>query len=431
MSQYEEPEADYEAKLAEIGHEAILAADDMRLLDHKQRCAIIRQLAAVVKDNAKALESANQDDLRDAMERGISSDALHGIQVSCEQIEAAADGLLHIADMPDPLAQASHEAQLADDLSLIRRQVPLGVVGVLHEAGPLFTLGAITLCIKSGNALIVRGSAESIETNRLLGKLARQAARSLDLEARIVEVIPWQDRAVVHLLLEMKDTIDVLIPRGSQGLVDLVRRRAQMPVIAHDVGVCHMYIDREADLNLAVSLVHEAKVLSPYASTAASTLLVHQAVAEAFIPKLSQLLRQNGLELRGDKTVQQLTDAFAAVETDWHQGTGELAVTVGVVQSLGDALGHINTIGANLADAIVTENPERAAVFEASVRSAAVYVNAPTTLTSGPVFDLGPDIAISAGPLHARGPIGMQHLTTVQYLVQPTKQHSPTAESHD
>jgi len=326
--------------------------------------------------------------------------------------------LEEVARLPDPVGEVVKAWERPNRLRIKRVRVPLGVIGIIYESRPNVTADCAGLCLKSGNAVILRGGSEAIQSNRAIARLLQQALRLTQLPPAAVTLIPSTERAGVDILLGLTPYVDLIIPRGGQALIDNVTRRSKIPVVKHDKGICHVYVDEQANLQMAEEIAFNAKVQRPATCNAMETLLVHERVAQTFLPRMADRLRQAGVELRGDAPTRKLVRwVTPATERDWATEYLDLILSVRVVKNLEQAIAHIRRYGSQHSDAIVTDDPSRAEQFLQAVDSACVYVNASTRFTDGYQFGLGAEIGISTNKLHARGPMALEELTTYKYLV--------------
>ena len=329
-----------------------------------------------------------------------------------------ATGLREVADLPDPIGEIERMWLRPNGMRVGRMRVPLGVIGVIYESRPNVTAEAAGLCLKAGNAVILRGGSEAVRSNVAIGRLLHDAGLKAGLPEGALTVVDRTERELVTALLKQDRYIDLIIPRGGEGLIRTVMEQSTIPVVKHDKGVCHIYVDEAADPAMAESVCVNAKVQRPGTCNAVETLLIHQAIAPTFLPKLIDRLRQAKVEVRGcERTRALVKGVTAATEADWSAEYLDLIVSVRVVDSMDAAVEHIATYGSQHTDAIITEDYRRAMEFLRVVDSSAVMVNASTRLNDGGQFGLGAEIGISTGRLHARGPMGLHDLTTIKYIV--------------
>ena len=389
---------------------SVTTADKNRAL-----LAIADALIAAESD----LLAANAEDLAAARARGMASAMLDRLSLTAQGIEHMADGVRQIAALPDPVGEITEMVFRPTGIQVGKMRVPLGVVGIIYESRPNVTIDAAALCLKSGNATVLRGGSEVAATNRALAEVIRAGLAAGGLPADAVQIVPTTDRAAVALMLGMNQYIDVMIPRGGKGLVELVTAEARMPVIKHLDGVCHVYVDDQADLAKALRVSINAKTHRYGVCNAMETLLVHAAVAGNFLPQIAPRFAEKGVELRGCPRTQAILGAgvIPASEADWHAEYLAPILAVRVVDSLDAAIAHIEHYGSHHTDAIITEHLPTARRFLREVDSASVLVNASTRFADGFEFGLGAEIGISTDKIHARGPVGLHGLTSQKFIV--------------
>ena len=385
-----------------------------------------RGLLAMADELAAAGDSilpANAQDVESGRANGLSTAMLDRLALSQKRLEAMAEGVRQVAELPDPVGEVIREWTRPNGLRISKVRVPIGVVGIIYESRPNVTSDAAVLCTKTGNATILRGGSESIHSNvAIAAALSRGAARA-GLPADSVLLIPTTDREAVKHLCGMDRYLDVIVPRGGKGLIETVVSHARMPVIKHYDGICIIYVDQDADLGMAESIVTNAKCQRPGVCNAIETVLIHSAVAEKFFATAGRALREKGVEIRGDAATRRfLPDAKPATEQDFRTEFLDLILAVKVVDSLEEAVAHVEEYGSHHSDGIVTANEETAERFLAEVDSATVYWNASTRFTDGGEFGFGAEIGISTDKLHARGPMALEELTTYKYLLRGTGQ---------
>ena len=377
------------------------------------------QLAAqLLQERTPELLAANGLDLIDASQTGLTSAQIDRLRLTPERIQAVAKGLREVAALPDPIGRVADSSVRPNGLQVHKIQVPLGVIFFIYESRPNVTVDAAALCVKSGNAVILRGGKEALHSNTKLYEILKNALGAVELPEDAVQLVTTTDRAAVGQMLKQNDTIDLVIPRGGEDLIRRVTLEATMPVLKHYRGNCHVYVDRAADLAMAERIVVNAKCQRPGVCNAAESLLVHADVAEAVLPSVGAALRQRGVELRGCPTTRRLIpEATPATEEDYAAEFLELILSVKVVDELEEAIRHINHYGSQHSDAIVTNDLRAARRFTAAVDSAAVLVNASTRFHDGYEFGLGAEIGISTDKFHARGPCGLLELCSYKYVV--------------
>lgn len=362
--------------------------------------------------------SANLADMEAGMTKGLSDALLDRLALNETRIKSMADGLREIAALPDPIGEVLSMTKRPNGLDVGRIRTPIGVIGLIYESRPNVTADAAGLCLKSGNAILLRGGEEALNSNRRIAAIIAKAAQECGIPQGAIQLVDSEDRESAMLMMKMHDYLDVLIPRGGKGLKKAVQENASVPVIMTGMGNCHVYVDESADLDKALPIVHNAKVQRPSVCNAAETLLVHRAAAEKFLPLVLSDLKEAGVEIRGcEKTCQIVRGLLPASEADWDEEYLDLIIAVKVVDSLEEAIDHINRHGTGHSEAIVSENYTSVRQFMSRVDAAAVYANASTRFTDGNEFGFGAEMGISTQKLHARGPMGLKELTTVKYLI--------------
>jgi glutamate-5-semialdehyde dehydrogenase len=392
-----------------------LSADD--------RMHILHAMAAGIEREADSIIDANRRDLDAARTGGLSDAMIDRLRLDEKRIEAMVGGVHEVADLPDMLGERISRHEHPKGMAIERVRVPLGVVLMIYESRPNVTADAAALCFKAGNAVILRGGSEALHSNRAIAGAMLSAGAEAGLPDHAIQLVPTTDRAAVRELLGMDGLIDLVIPRGGEGLIRAVAESSRIPVMKHYKGVCHVYVDAAADLDIAVSIVINAKCQRPGVCNAMETLLVHEDVAKAFLPRVGQELCEHGVEIRGDERACELiAGAKPASEEDWFAEYLDLILAVRVVREVDEAIAHIERYGSRHTDAIVTEDHAGADRFVREVDSAAVFVNLSTRFTDGSEFGLGAEIGISTDKLHARGPCGIEALTTYKYISRGTGQ---------
>ncbi len=380
--------------------------------------ALLRKIASLLKENQDDIIAANTKDLESAREAGLSKVLLDRLTLNEQRIKQMIAGVRDVITLPDPVGEIISKVKRPNGLVIERMRVPLGAIGIIYEARPNVTIDAAVLCLKAGNAVLLRGGSEAINANAALVSILKLALEQTGFPPSCVEFIDSTDRSAVTEMLKQDRYIDVIIPRGSQSLIRFVAEQSTIPVIVHGEGNCHVYVDRTANLATAEEIVFNAKVQRPSVCNAAEKLLVHSAIAEKFLPRIARRLRSASVELRGDEAVRNiLADVVPVTEEDWYREYLDLIIAIKIVPSLEEAIRHINTYGSHHSDAIVTGTKSAGEKFLREVDSAAVYVNASTRFTDGYEFGLGAEIGISTQKLHARGPMGLVELTSTKYIV--------------
>lgn len=399
-----------------VGTDARQASTRMMTATTAEKNAALHHIANALKSNVKELTAANQLDLEAGLAEGLSDAMLDRLALTPDRIKAMIDGLHQVASLNDPIGQISNMDFLPSGIQRGQMRVPLGVVGIIYESRPNVTIDATALCLKSGNAAILRGGKEAIHSNRALADVVQKGLRKAGLPEAAVQIISTTDRAAVGELITMPQYVDVIVPRGGKSLIERVSNDARVPVIKHLDGVCHVYIDAKADHEKAVRIAMNAKTRRYGVCNAMETLLVHKASTEVLI-ELATLYRERGVELRGCDRTRNLIDCLPATEQDWYEEYLGPILAIRVVDSADQAMAHINHYGSQHTDAIVTEDYTLARRFLAAVDSSSVMVNASTAFADGAEYGLGAEIGISTDKIHARGPVGLIGLTSQKYIV--------------
>lgn len=362
--------------------------------------------------------AANALDMERAAAKGMKSSMLDRLKLTAARIEGMADGLRQVANLPDPVGNVLDGKTLANGLTITKVRVPLGVIGIIYEARPNVTADAAGLCLKSGNAVVLKGGSEAMESNKAVAGILSEAATAAGMPEGAIQFIDTSDRQAVQDLIHLNGLVDVVIPRGGAGLIKMVVMNATVPVIETGAGVCHTYVDASADVEMAVKIAYNAKVQRPSVCNAMETLLVHKAIADKFMPAMLAKYAEAGVEIRGDEGVQSFDKAVVPVtEEDWATEYGDLRLSVKIVDSIEEAMEHIARFGTGHSECIVTNDYSQAQLFQKTVDAAAVYVNASTRFTDGNEFGFGAEIGISTQKLHARGPMALPELTSTKYLI--------------
>jgi len=409
---------DIAAYMREIGVRARAASTAMARADTHAKNTALGAIAAAIRRDKANLQAENARDLEAGRAKGLDAAMLDRLTLSDQAIETMAKGLEQIADLPDPIGEISDLKYRPTGIQVGRMRVPLGVIGIIYESRPNVTADAAGLCLKSGNATILRGGSEALHSNQAIAACIREGLAAAGLPADAVQVVETADRAAVGELITMTDYVDIIVPRGGKGLIERLMRDSKIPMIKHLDGICHVYIDEHADLAKAIKIADNAKTQRYGTCNTMETLLVHDAIAPSVLPPLCKIYLDKGVELRGDSAARAIVPAMkAATEEDW--GTEYLApiLAVRVVASLDEAMAHIARYGSRHTDAIVTENHPNAMRFLREVDSASVMVNASTRFADGFEFGLGAEIGISNDKLHARGPVGLEGLTSLKWIV--------------
>ncbi|MEJ2345733.1 MAG: glutamate-5-semialdehyde dehydrogenase [Gammaproteobacteria bacterium] len=409
---------DVHAYMAAVGRQARAAARAMARADSAAKNAALEAMADALERSREALRSANVQDLEAGRQGGLSAALLDRLELTDARIDAMAAGLRQVAALADPVGEIADLRYRPSGIQVGRMRVPIGVIGIIYESRPNVTADAAALCLKAGNAAVLRGGSEAIHSNQAIAECIREGLRQAGLPLDAVQVVATTDRAAVGELITMPEYVDVIVPRGGKGLIERISRDARVPVIKHLDGVCHVYIDDEADLEKAVPIAFNAKSPRYGTCNTMETLLVAEGVAADVLPELGRMYQEVGVELRGCDTARTLTPGMAAAtDADWDAEYLAPILAVRVVKDLDEAIEHIERHGSHHTDAIVTENYTRARRFMREVDSSSVMVNASTRFADGFEYGLGAEIGISTDKLHARGPVGLEGLTTQKFVV--------------
>ena len=401
-----------------LGQTAKASTSQLSLLSTKTKNQILNQMAEALEANTQKIIAANQKDLAKADDYGIKETMKDRLRLDEARIQEMANGIRQVATLPDPIGNIDKMWQNADELMIGAKRVPLGVVGMIYESRPNVTTDAASLCFKTGNAVILRGGKEAFYSNQLLVAIMQAVLAQNDIHPGAIQFVDDISREVVQEMMRLNDYLDVLIPRGGAGLIQNVKNHATVPVIETGTGNNHVYIDKDADLEMAVKITMNAKTQRPSVCNAIETLLVHKDVAAEVLPILEKELLAKNVEIRADqKALAYLTQASEATQADWETEFLDYILAIKVVDSLEEAISHINKYNTKHSEAIVTENYSAAQKFLNEVDAAAVYVNASTRFTDGFVFGFGAEIGISTQKLHARGPMGLDALTSIKYII--------------
>ena len=411
------------AYMAHLGAQARAAATSMAASSTAARNEALCALARRLRDGTDTLQAANAPDLAAAQAAGLPAPMVDRLRLSAKVIATVAQGCEQLAAMPDPIGELTQVLRRPSGISVGRMRVPLGVFGMIYESRPNVTIEAASLAIKSGNACILRGGSEALRSNLALWRCVQAALADAGLPPQAVQMIETADRAAVGHLIAMPESVDVIIPRGGKGLIERISAEARVPVIKHLDGNCHVYVDAEVDLDMAVRVTDNAKTQKYSPCNAAESLVVHAAQAVAFMPRIGALFAAKGVQMRCDEAAAQVlravpgADVVAATQADWSQEYLAPIISVKVVTSLDEAISHINRHGSHHTDAILTTNHPNAMRFLREVDSASVMVNASTRFADGFEYGLGAEIGISTDKFHARGPVGLEGLTSLKWIV--------------
>lgn len=409
---------DIHNSVKKMAEDALMASHRLSRISSNAKNAALLRMADEIGWHRDFILSENSRDLTGAREKGLSAPMIDRLTLSDASIEAMAQGLREIAALPDPVGKVTSMWRRPNGLLVGRMRIPLGVIGIIYESRPNVTVDASALCLKSGNAVILRGGSESIFSNMAIASILQDVLRESPLPDKAIQVIPFTDREAVSTLLQLDEQIDLIIPRGGEELIRTVVAQSKIPVIKHYKGVCHIFVDATADINMAVNICVNAKVQRPGVCNAMETLLVHADIASAFLPKVAERLQKSGVLLKGcDNTRKILKNIDAATEEDWYAEYLDLILAVRVVPSIDAAIEHIEKYGSLHTESIITKDYTSSQRFLNQVNSSTVLVNASTRFSDGFELGLGAEIGISTTKLHAFGPMGLEELTTSKFII--------------
>ena len=408
---------DVKELIADMARRARQASREVACLSTSVKNDLLLKTADMIIQRRESLQKENAKDLENAREKGLSDAFIDRLALSDKVINSMADGLREVAALPDPVGEVPGMWIRPNGLQVGRVRIPLGVIGMIYESRPNVTIDAAGLCLKAGNAIILKGGSDAINSNLALASVIQEALSSLGVTGDAVQVIPTTDRNAVTEMLKREEEIDLIIPRGGEGLIRFVVEHSSIPVLKHYKGVCHVYVDRYADLDMAREICFNSKVQRPGVCNAMEGMLVHSAVADEFLPAMAEKFRQAGVEIRGcERTCSIVPDAVPAKDSDWGEEFLALILAVKVVDSMQEAMDYIATYGSNHTEAIVTRDYSRSRKFMAEVDASLVITNASTRFNDGGQLGLGAEIGISTSKLHAYGPMGLEELTTTKFI---------------
>ena len=401
-----------------MGRNAVAASRELAKLSARKKNAILNTMADEIGQRRKAILYSNARDMEAGQKAGLTPALLERLQLTEARIDAMAKAIRDVATLKDPVGRSIRRWSRPNGLEIRKLRVPIGVIGIIYESRPNVTADATALCIKTSNAVILRGGKEAIASNSAIAQALQAGGARQGLPANAVQLIQTTDHEAIRELVQLEGLVDLVMPRGGEALIRAVTEHARVPVIKHYKGVCHVFVDESANPDMALAIVENAKCQRPGVCNAIETLLVHNRVAPAFLPRAARRLAECGVELRGDAASRDFVPSIKpATEDDWYAEYLALILSVRIVPSVAAAIEHINHYGSRHSDAIVTESKTSARLFTQEVDSAAVYVNASTRFTDGGEFGMGAEIGISTDKLHARGPMGLEELTTYKYVV--------------
>ncbi len=407
-----------ESIIIQMATDAKSASRQIAKCSSNKKNEVLLKLADKIKQQAQYLKNENQKDLLWAKEKKLSDAMIDRLKITDATIESMADGLKDVVRQDDPVGAICKTTIRPNGLEVSRMRIPLGVIGIIYESRPNVTIDAACLCIKSGNAVILRGGSEAFNSNQALASLVKDTLVEAGLPASTVQVVPIREREAVNILLRQDELIDLIIPRGGEGLIRFVAENSKIPVLKHYKGVCHIYVDADADIDMAKTICFNAKVQRPGVCNAMEAMLVNQAIAGDFLPEMAKLFQDAGVEIRGcPQTCNILAEAKAAQESDWGHEYLDLVVAVRIVDGMDQAMEHIAQYGSSHTEAIITTDYANARRFLREVDSSVVLVNASTRFNDGGQLGLGAEMGISTSKLHAFGPMGLEELTTTKFVV--------------
>ncbi len=407
-----------ETIISNMARSARAASVEMARCESRKKDAVLIKIADRLEAEGDRIQAENRKDLERGREMGLSDAMLDRLSIKPATITGMADGLREVADLEDPVGAVTKSWTRPNGLQVSRMRIPLGVIGIIYESRPNVTIDAAGLCFKAGNAVILRGGSEALHSNQALADVVGSVLRESGMPEKAIQVVPVRDREAVHLLLKQEEHIDLIIPRGGEGLIRFVVENSKIPVLKHYKGVCHVYVDEGADFQMAEKICFNAKVQRPGVCNALETLLVHETAAPAFLPPMADRFQAAGVELRGCEETRRILPRVAeATEADWEAEYLDLILAVKVVADMDEAIAHMTRYGSSHTETIVTSDYRRARRFVREVDASVVMVNASTRFNDGGQLGLGAEIGISTSKLHAFGPMGVEELTTTKFVV--------------
>jgi len=407
-----------ETTIVEMAKAARAASEKIARCDSDKKNEVLLKIADKIEEKASKIKDENKKDIEFGREKGLSDAMIDRLAIKNSTIKSMAHGLREVAQLEDPVGAIVKTWRRPNGLEVSRMRIPLGVIGIIYESRPNVTIDAAGLCFKAGNAVILRGGSEALHSNQALADIIGQALSESGLPEKAVQLVPMRDREAMNILLAQEEDIDLIIPRGGEGLIRFVVENSKIPVLKHYKGVCHVYVDDGADIEMAKDICLNSKVQRPGVCNAMETLLVHRLIAPAFLPEMAEHFAEAGVELRGCfETCRILKTIKEAEEEDWHEEYLDLILAVKIVSNMTKAIEHIRTYGSAHTETIVTTDYERARQFVRDVDSSVVFVNASTRFNDGGQLGLGAEIGISTSKLHAFGPMGIEELTTTKFVV--------------
>lgn len=417
MNDKNNEEREKQKKIFDIAGKAVVSSRTLRQATTQQKRDALNKIADFLDEKTEEIKFRNEIDVEAAREDNLSEALIDRLLLNESRIKAMTDGIREVARLDDPVGEIMEEIIRPNGLKINKVRVPLGVIAMIYESRPNVTGDAAALCIMSSNAVILRGGSESLNSNLAIGNYIRAALKDTGIPQDAVQVIDDPDRKIINYLVSLRGMVDIIIPRGSQEMIDAITKVSAIPIIGHGKGLCHVYIDKEADRDSAINVTYNSKVQRPGVCNAIETLLVHSEIAEELLPELCEKLKTANVELRGDEKTRKIFDMSQATEEDWSTEYLALILAIKIVDSLEEAVEHIEKYGSHHSDCIITEDEETCKKFLINVDSACVYCNASTRFTDGNQMGLGAEIGISNQKLHARGPMGLKELTIYKYQI--------------
>lgn len=405
-------------KLMQLGRNGVAAKYQLQILSSGQKNQALQAVADALVAQSDAILRENDRDVERGEEKGMSPGLLDRLRLTRERIEGMAQGLREVVALPDPIGQVLETIERPNGLAIEKCRVPMGVIGIIYESRPNVTADAFGLCFKSGNAVILKGGSDALFSNMAIAGVIRGALDKAGITADALQLIESTDREITRQFMGMKEYVDLLIPRGGAGLIRSVVENSTIPVIETGTGNCHIYVDKDADLEKAIPIIINAKTQRIGVCNACESLVIHEAIKDRLLPRLSQALRERGVEIRGDERVREVIDCIPATQEDYATEYLDLVISMKTVASLEEAIAHINRYSTRHSEAIITENKESGEKFLREIDAACVYLNASTRFTDGFEFGFGAEIGISTQKLHARGPMGLGELTSYKYRIR-------------
>ena len=405
--------------ISNIGKNAKSASRELAKLSTRKKNSILESMAESLENDRELIKQENAKDLDNGYKNGLSSSLLDRLELTDNRINSMINGIYDVIALNDPVGEQISAWDRPNGLHIKKVRSPIGVICIIFESRPNVTCDAAVLCFKTSNAVILRGGKEAIFSNLAIANSLKKGGVLKGMPEDAIQLIPTTDREAIKILCRMTDHIDLIMPRGGEGLINAVAEMSLVPVIKHYKGLCHTFVDFECDLEMALLIAENAKCQRPGVCNAMETLLVHEKIADEFLPNICKKFKDNGVEIRGDKYTHEIcSDIILADDKDWHTEYLDLIISIRVVKNIDEAIEHINFYGSSHSDAIVTDNKESSKKFLAEVDSSSVYVNASTRFTDGAEFGMGAEIGISTDKLHARGPMGLEELTTYKFIIE-------------